>query len=432
MSRISPRRTISRASRARRRWTSMSSSSSAAASARSLRPESGRRTSPRRSSPASDTSRPAGRRVGHQADFLVALAPRRLLRRFPLVDAARPAAPTASVHRVAVLADQDHFPGLGHRHEHDRLRMPDDVDGDLAAVRHPHAIAIDVKTLPSKTRSVERRSASGSVVRHPPSESRSVLGVRPLLLLCDLVEHRFRSGGSGDSNSSRRPSVGCVNASRAECRNGRSSRCTARRLCRDAPVHAAVGRVADDRMADRAEVNADLVRAAGGDRDLEQRHALEVPREGDARHRAARPARARRHLLPVARIAPDRRVDAPPGLHHAPHERDVFLLDLAVAGTAATAPGARGRSSRPPSRPTCRDRAGARCPGAARRRRRSGPRRGAAARSRACRSLARRRDARPCPPACRSRRGRRLRRRCAAAAPPARGVAGRGAGTSTR
>ena len=59
--------------------------------------------------------------------------------------------------------------------------------------------------------------------------------------------------------------------------------------------------------------------------------APEVLGADDARDRfAAARARARRHLLAVRRIAADRRVDAPPGLHHAPDQRDVFLLDLAV------------------------------------------------------------------------------------------------------
>ena len=52
--------------------------------------------------------------------------------------------------------------------------------------------------------------------------------------------------------------------------------------------------------------------------------------EGDARHRAARAARPRRHLLPVVRIAADRRVDPAPGVDDAPDERHVFLLDLAI------------------------------------------------------------------------------------------------------
>ena len=44
-------------------------------------------------------------------------------------------------------------------------------------------------------------------------------------------------------------------------------------VARHAPVDAAVERVADDRMADRAQVHADLVRPPGVDRDLTQREA---------------------------------------------------------------------------------------------------------------------------------------------------------------
>ena len=83
-------------------------------------------------------------------------------------------------------------------------------------------------------------------------------------------------------------------------------------------------------MADGAEVHADLMGPAGVDRHLAQRHARQMMRAGDARHRAARAACARRHLLPVHRIAADSRIDAAAGLDDAPHERDVFLLDLAI------------------------------------------------------------------------------------------------------
>ena len=54
----------------------------------------------------------------------------------------------------------------------------------------------------------------------------------------------------------------------------------------------------------------------------------------DPRHRFAAAARARRHLLAVRRIAADRRVDAASGLHHAPDEREVFLLDFAIVKLA--------------------------------------------------------------------------------------------------
>ena len=96
-------------------------------------------------------------------------------------------------------------------------------------------------------------------------------------------------------------------------------------------MDAAVERVADDRMADRAQVHANLVRAAGVNRDLRQRQRrVELLGADDARHRLAAAPRARRHLLPVGRIAADRRVDPASRLHHAPDQRDVFLLDLAI------------------------------------------------------------------------------------------------------
>ena len=57
---------------------------------------------------------------------------------------------------------------------------------------------------------------------------------------------------------------------------------------------------------------------------------LQVLGARDSRHRRSRAPRARRHLLPVFGVAPDRQVDAAPGLHDAPDQRHVFLLDLAV------------------------------------------------------------------------------------------------------
>ena len=47
-------------------------------------------------------------------------------------------------------------------------------------------------------------------------------------------------------------------------------------------VHAAVQRVADDRMSDRAQVHANLMRAAGVNRHLAQRQARQVVRACDA------------------------------------------------------------------------------------------------------------------------------------------------------
>ena len=99
-----------------------------------------------------------------------------------------------------------------------------------------------------------------------------------------------------------------------------------------APVDAAVERVADDRMADRAQVHADLVRAAGVDRHLRERQRRRrTARARTMRVTASRLRRARADIfLRFDRIAADRRVDAPARLHLAPDERDVFLLDLAI------------------------------------------------------------------------------------------------------
>ena len=97
-----------------------------------------------------------------------------------------------------------------------------------------------------------------------------------------------------------------------------------------AAMDAAVHRVADDRMSNRAEVYADLVRSPGVDRDLTQRQSRQVMCARNARHRVPCVPCTRGHLLPVDGVPSDRGVDAAPRLHNAPHERDVFLLDLAV------------------------------------------------------------------------------------------------------
>ena len=123
-------------------------------------------------------------------------------------------------------------------------------------------------------------------------------------------------------------------------------------------------------------------------------------RPGDAGHGGAGPARARRHLLAVHRVAADRQVDALAVVHHAPDQRDVFLLDLAVVELARQLLVRRRRSWPRPSRPRCPCRGDARCRAAPRRRCRSGPSRGAAGRAPACRSRGRRRDAPPGRPAC--------------------------------
>ncbi len=83
-------------------------------------------------------------------------------------------------------------------------------------------------------------------------------------------------------------------------------------------------------MADRAEMHADLVRASGVNGHLAKRQAWHLERAGDSGNGFPRASRPRGHLLPMDRIAADGGIDTPAGRHGAPHERDVFLLDLAI------------------------------------------------------------------------------------------------------
>ena len=96
----------------------------------------------------------------------------------------------------------------------------------------------------------------------------------------------------------------------------------------DPAMNAAVSRVTDDRMMDGAQVNADLMRAAGRDRDVYQRHTFELFRLRDAGHRAARASGASRHFLPIAGIAADGGIHPAALQNPAPDQRD--LLDFAV------------------------------------------------------------------------------------------------------
>ena len=87
-------------------------------------------------------------------------------------------------------------------------------------------------------------------------------------------------------------------------------------------------------MADCAEVHANLMRPAGGDRHAQQRCTVEVLRKRDARVGIPGSARACRHLLPVAGISADWLINATPGVHEAPDKRDVFLFHFSIAELA--------------------------------------------------------------------------------------------------
>ena len=143
-----------------------------------------------------------------------------------------------------------------------------------------------------------------------------------------------RSSGSGALKASRSPVRGCVNAEPLGVQKRPRQPLHRAQLVRHAAMHAAVERVADDRMADAAEMHANLVRAPGRNRDAQQRQPGHVPRPGDAGHRRSRAPRAGRDLLAMHRIAADRNVDALALLHQSPHQRDVLLLDFAIVKLA--------------------------------------------------------------------------------------------------
>src|SRR6185503_13461090 len=94
---------------------------------------------------------------------------------------------------------------------------------------------------------------------------------------------------------------------------------------RHAVPAAAVELVRDDRVAGLAEVDADLMRSASTDSHAHERHAaerfgLEYPGFGRARAPCTR-----RHLLPPARVAPDRLRHRQAGPHGTPDEGEVLL-----------------------------------------------------------------------------------------------------------
>jgi len=101
-----------------------------------------------------------------------------------------------------------------------------------------------------------------------------------------------------------------------------------------AAVHASVDGIADDRMADGAQVHANLVRPPRVNGHLAQRDAGQVERACDAGDGVPRVLGLGRHFLAIAWIATDCRIDAASCLHDPPHERDVFLFDLAIVELA--------------------------------------------------------------------------------------------------
>ena len=215
-----------------------------------------------------------------------------------------------------------------------------------------------------------------------------------------------RSAGNSDRNSSRSPVAGWSNASSAAWRKGRWRPSDGRRW----PY---VG-VADERVTDRLQVDADLVGTAGFETALEPRQLgrgvepFDEPVLGSRRPAVGDHGHAER----VAPVASDRSVDdAVRGVGVTPHERHVTTArrvrrELGDQRRPTTLACGRPRAAR-----SSRRRGGGRCPAASVRPRRRCRDIAPAGHARACPPCCRRRGARRGPPACRPRPPRRPRTR---------------------
>ena len=160
----------------------------------------------------------------------------------------------------------------------------------------------------------------------------------------------------------RSPVTGCSNASRSACRNWRSSPS-------DAGV--AVLGVAGHGVADRLQVGADLVRAAGLEPHPQQRVAVEHALGLEVGDRGAAVGGVGRHAGAHAAVAAERRLDrAGAGVGAALDEREVLAHDLAPPQRALQRASGPPRSARPRAARSCRGRAGGRSRAAPRARRR--------------------------------------------------------------
>jgi hypothetical protein len=112
-------------------------------------------------------------------------------------------------------------------------------------------------------------------------------------------------------------------------------------------VEPAVERIADDWMTDCTEVDADLMRPPGLNRDVHQRQGTDRFGADDSRNRLAAPAGSGRRSMPISSsrqpgrhfvavhgVSTDRCIDASSRLHDAPYEGDVFLLHLPIVKLA--------------------------------------------------------------------------------------------------
>ena len=95
-------------------------------------------------------------------------------------------------------------------------------------------------------------------------------------------------------------------------------------------MNAAIQRVTHDRVPDAAQVSTNLVRTAGVDGNVRERQTAKRVGLRDPGDGFACASGAHRHTLAVRGVPADRSVDPPSCMDHAPHERNVLLLHLAI------------------------------------------------------------------------------------------------------
>ena len=242
------------------------------------------------------------------------------------------------------------------RDQHDRSAMADDVERARRARSAADAIALDPEHAALERhgdrRSGERARCHRELVRRPcagwPSSVGQVGRQRRL-------ERQPRARRRVRERQPRR-----VQERPLEPRERRQLR-------RQPLADAAVERVAGHRVAGFAQVHANLMRAAGArsSRERATRRASGSTLEDVRRRPCAARARAARHLLAVPRIAADRRVRSSAPACGVPHTSATYsLLDFAIVKLPRERAMRAIVLARSPSRPTCRDRADARCPAA--------------------------------------------------------------------
>src|SRR5262249_19322395 len=98
-------------------------------------------------------------------------------------------------------------------------------------------------------------------------------------------------------------------------------------VARDMPTDTAVDGIAHDRVADRAEVNPNLMGATrvNGHSGQRQRRVERLGAD-DSGERFTASTAARRRFLAVRFVASEGRVDAPSRMHHSPDQGHILLL----------------------------------------------------------------------------------------------------------